>query len=90
MAKEYPKRKVKWVAIKAADPYTEADLDYGEDGSRVTKEHESADSPAESSVRPKIKNLSANKKAVKKTDVVYIGYPKFKKVNQFKHIFLIA
>ena len=66
--------KGKLVAIKAAEPYTEADLDYGEDGSRVTKEHESADSPAESNVRPKIKNLSAIKKAVKKADVVYIGY----------------
>ena len=65
----------KMLAIKAAEPYTEADLDYGDDESRVTKEHESADSPAESSVRPKIKNLSAIKKAVKKADVVYIGYP---------------
>ena len=67
--------KGKLIAIKAAKPYTEADLDYGDDNSRVTKEHESADSPAKSSVRPKIKNLSAIKKAVKKADVVYIGYP---------------
>ncbi len=67
--------KGKMIAIKAADPYTEEDLDYGEDNSRVTKEHESAGSPAESSVRPEIANLSAIKKAVKKADVVYIGYP---------------
>lgn len=67
--------KGKMIAIKAAEPYTEADLDYGDDDSRVTKEHESADSPAESSVRPKIANLSAIKKAVKTADVVYIGYP---------------
>lgn len=67
--------KGKMIAIKAADPYTEADLDYGDDDSRVTKEHESADSPAKSTVRPDIANLSAIKKAVKKADVVYIGYP---------------
>ena len=65
----------KMIAIKAAEPYTEADLDYGDDNSRVTKEHESADSPAKSKVRPEIANLSAIKKAVKKADVVYIGYP---------------
>ncbi len=65
----------KMIAIKAAEPYTEADLDYGDDNSRVTKEHESADSPAKSTVRPEIANLSAIKKAVKKADVVYIGYP---------------
>lgn len=63
------------LAIQAADPYTEADLDWTDSGSRVTKEHESAASPAASQVRPKIKNLSAIKKAVKKADVVYIGYP---------------
>lgn len=67
--------KGKMIAIKAADPYTEEDLDYGDDNSRVTKEHESADSPAKSTVRPEIANLSAIKKAVKKADVVYIGYP---------------
>ena len=65
----------KLIAIKAAEPYTEADLDYGDDESRVTKEHESADSPAKSSVRPKISNLKSIKEAVKKADVVYIGYP---------------
>ena len=65
----------KLIAIKAAEPYTEADLDYGDDESRVTKEHESADSPAKSSVRPKISNLKSIKEAVQKADVVYIGYP---------------
>lgn len=67
--------KGKIISIKAADPYTESDLDYGDDESRVTKEHESADSPAESSVRPEISNLKSIKEAVKKADVVYIGYP---------------
>ena len=65
----------KLIAIKAANPYTEEDLDYGDDNSRVTQEHESADSPAKSTVRPEIANLSAIKKAVKKADVIYIGYP---------------
>ena len=67
--------KGKMISIKAADPYTAADLDYGDDESRVTKEHESAGSPAKSSVRQKISNLKSIKKAVKKADVVYIGYP---------------
>ena len=67
--------KGKLISIKAAEPYTEADLDYGDNNSRVTKEHESASSPAASKVRPKISNLSAIKKAVKNADVVYIGYP---------------
>lgn len=69
------KTKGKLIAIKAAEPYTEEDLDYGNDDSRVTKEHESADSPEESTIRPEIANLKAIKKAVKKADVVYIGYP---------------
>lgn len=63
------------IEIKAEDPYTEEDLDYGDDDSRVVKEHETADSPAESKVRPEIANIKAIKKAVKKADVVYIGYP---------------
>lgn len=67
--------KGKVIEIKAKEPYTDEDLDYGDDNSRVTKEHESASSPAKSQVRPKISNLKAIKKAVKKTDVVYIGYP---------------
>ena len=65
----------KLIEIKAADAYTSADIDWTDDNSRVTKEHNSASSPAKSSVRPKIKNLSAIKKAVKKADAVYIGYP---------------
>ena len=65
----------KLIEIKAADAYTSADIDWTDDNSRVTKEHNSASSPAKSSVRPKMKNLSAIKKAVKKADVVYIGYP---------------
>lgn len=63
------------IEIKAADPYTDADLNYGNSNSRVTREHDSAASPAESSVRPKIANESQIKKAVKKADIVYIGYP---------------
>lgn len=56
-------------------PYTEEDLDYGDENSRVSKEHASAKTPARSKVRPKIANITAIKKAVKKADVVYIGYP---------------
>lgn len=63
------------IEIKAADPYTDADLNYGNANSRVTREHESAGSPAESSVRPQIANEKQIKKAVKKADIVYIGYP---------------
>lgn len=63
------------IEIKASDPYTEEDLDWTDSNSRVTVEHESASSPAKSKVRPKIRNLSAIKKAVKKADIVYIGYP---------------
>ena len=66
--------KGKMISIKAADPYTEADLDYGDDESRVTKEHESAGSPAKSSVRPKISNLKSIKKAVKKAEAPHIVY----------------
>lgn len=67
--------KGKLIEIKASEPYTEEDLDYGNDESRVVKEHETADSPAASSLRPKISNMDTIKKAVKKADVVYIGYP---------------
>lgn len=69
------KTKGKLLEIKASESYTDDDLDYGNEDSRVTKEHESADSPAESTVRPDISNLNSIKKAVKKADVVYIGYP---------------
>lgn len=67
--------KGKLIEIKAKDPYTEEDLDWGDENSRVTTEHKSAATPAESTVRPEIENLGAIKKAVKKADVVYIGYP---------------
>lgn len=40
------KTKGRMIEIKAANPYTEDDLDYSNDNSRVTKEHESANSPA--------------------------------------------
>lgn len=73
--KIYKNTKGKLIEIKAKKPYTEEDLDWGDENSRVTKEHESAASPAKSKVRPKIKNLKTIKKAVKKADVVYIGYP---------------
>ena len=63
------------VEIKAAQPYTDADLNWSNSSSRVTKEHESASSPAKSSVRPKISNLKQIQKAVKSADIVYIGYP---------------
>ena len=67
--------KGKLIEIQAKDPYTEEDLDWGDENSRVVKEHESASSPAKSAVRPKIRNLKAIQKAVKKADVIYIGYP---------------
>lgn len=67
--------KGKLIEIKAAEPYTEDDLDYSEDNSRVSKEHRTAKTPAKSKIRPKISNLKAIKKAVRKADVVYIGYP---------------
>lgn len=63
------------IEIKAKDPYTDEDLDYGDDNSRVSEEHASAQTPAKSGIRPKIANLKAIKKAVKKADIVYIGYP---------------
>lgn len=63
------------IEIMAKKPYTDSDLDWGDDRSRVVKEHESADSPAKSSVRPQIRNLKKIKEAVKDADVVYIGYP---------------
>ena len=63
------------IKIQAKEPYSEDDLDWTSDDSRVVKEHESAASPAESSVRPGIKNIKAIKKAIKKAKVVYIAYP---------------
>lgn len=65
----------KLIEIKAKKRYTDSDLDYGNNNSRVSREHRSASSPAKSKVRPEISNLKTIKKAVKKADVVYIGYP---------------
>ncbi len=63
------------IEIKASQPYTDDDLNWSDSNSRVTKEHESASSPAKSKVRPKISNLKQIQKAVKSADIVYIGYP---------------
>ena len=63
------------IGIKASQPYTDDDLNWSDSNSRVTKEHESASSPAKSKVRPKISNLKQIQKAVKSADIVYIGYP---------------
>lgn len=69
----------KLLRIEAADPYTRSDLDYSNEKSRVVKEHKSNGgddkTPLDSKVRPKIKNLSAIKKAVKAGKTIYIGYP---------------
>lgn len=51
--------------IKPEDPYTDDDLDWTEDKSRVNREHESGLEPA---VSGKISNIS-------KYDVIYLGYP---------------
>lgn len=63
------------IKVKAKKPYTKKDLDWTNDNSRVCKEHNSAKSPAVSTVRPGISNLKKIKKAIKKANVVYIGYP---------------
>lgn len=65
----------KLIEIKAKKRYTSKDLDYDNNNSRVSREHRSASTPAKSKVRPKISNLKTIKNAVKKADVVYIGYP---------------
>lgn len=67
----------KLIRIQAKDPYTEADLDYSNNSSRVVKEHQTntGDSPLTSTLRPEIRNQKAIQKAVKKAKVVYIGYP---------------
>ncbi len=52
--------------IKAADPYTSADLSYNNDDCRANTEQQ------DSSVRPKIKGKV---KSIKKYDVIFIGYP---------------
>lgn len=52
--------------IKAADPYTSADLDYSRDNCRANVEQK------DGRVRPKIKGKVNN---IKKYDVIFIGYP---------------
>lgn len=52
--------------IKAADPYTSADLDYSNDNCRANVEQH------DGTVRPKIKEKV---KKIRKYDVIFIGYP---------------
>ena len=52
--------------IKAAQPYTSADLNYDNDGCRANTEQQ------DGSVRPEIKGKVKN---IKKYDVIFIGYP---------------
>ena len=63
------------VRVKAKNAYTDDDIDWTDEDSRVSREHGSASTPAKSKVRPAISNLSAIKKAIKSADIVYIGYP---------------
>lgn len=63
------------VRVKAKQPYSDDDIDWADESSRVTQEHNSASSPAKSAVRPDIANLKQIKTAVKSADVVYLGYP---------------
>lgn len=52
--------------IKAAQQYTDADLDYTNDDSRANKEQN------DESIRPKIKGKVKN---IRKYDVIFIGFP---------------
>lgn len=52
--------------IKAAQPYTSADLDYGRDNCRANKEQN------DESARPEIKGKVKN---IRKYDVIFLGYP---------------
>lgn len=52
--------------IKAAEPYTKADLNYDNDDCRANKEQE------DGSVRPEIKGKVKN---IRKYDVIFVGYP---------------
>ena len=52
--------------IKAADPYTSADLDYSNDNCRANVEQQ------DETVRPKIKGKVKN---IRKYDVLFVGYP---------------
>lgn len=62
----------KLVQIRASQPYTSRDIDYDNGKSRTTIEQ---NSPIKTGVRPKIKNLSAIKKAIKSAKTIYVGYP---------------
>lgn len=63
------------IEITAAEPYTDEDIDYGDPDSRVCREHGSAASHAESTLRPEVSNMSAIRSAVENAEVVFIGYP---------------
>ena len=52
--------------IKAADPYTEADINYGDSESRTSKEQNDPD------VRPEIAGSVEN---MEQYDIVFLGYP---------------
>lgn len=53
-------------AIQPEEPYTAEDLDYGNDNSRTSQEHEDA------SARPKISGAVAD---MAQYDVIFLGYP---------------
>ncbi len=53
--------------IKAADPYTSADLNYSNHNCRANVEQKSGN------VRPKIKGKVKN---IRKYDVIFVGWPK--------------
>ena len=52
--------------IKAADPYTSADLNYSNDDCRANVEQQ------DETVRPKVKGKVKN---IRKYDVIFVGYP---------------
>lgn len=52
--------------IKAADPYTSADLNYDNDNCRANVEQQ------DGTVRPKVKGKVKN---IRKYDVIFVGYP---------------
>ena len=52
--------------IKAADPYTSADLNYNNDNCRANMEQQ------DETVRPKVKGKVKN---IRKYDVIFVGYP---------------
>ncbi|MCM1561938.1 MAG: hypothetical protein NC123_20770 [Butyrivibrio sp.] len=60
--------------IVPEEPYTDADLNYNDNNSRTTVEMNDPDA------RPAI---SGSVEDMEQYDVVFLGYPKIKKVNQF-------